>query len=333
MNSTRKHLFILNPKSFWHKWKQEAVLARIHEFFEIMGNDNYTVHISRFPRDATGFINRFMRDLPAETSLRVYAIGGDGILFDCLNGIAELPNAELAAIPYGHSNSFIRGFGCWENRASFRDISCQVTSSTIPMDIIRCGNRYILNYCTFGIEAMSILNAARLRNNMRESEEFTQWLGRRLYTPLYYMGAVSAYFDKDIHGRHYKIDLDGEDLSGGYCSILIANGPYYDDNKHPASQAMPNDGMMDIILTRSAHPIRAIILIPSYIMGLQHKFPGDFILKRGRKLRISSEDQHPIMSASDGVIFYSRDVTVELMPGALRFVDAAGQGYWGVTNG
>jgi diacylglycerol kinase family enzyme len=324
-----KHLFILNPKSFWHKWKQEAVLARIHDFFKIMGTDNYTVHISRFPRDAMGFIHRFMKELPAETPLRVYAIGGDGILFDCLNGIVGFPNVELAAIPYGYSNNFIRGFD-WKNRSLFRDISRQFTSPAIPMDIIHCGNSYALSFCALGIEAQSVFNIMRLRNNMREGEKFMQWLGRRLYSAIYYVGAVSACFDKEVYRRHYEIDIDGEDLSGNYRSILMANGPYYGGNIHPVSAAMPNDGMMDIVLARSGNPIRAAALIPAYIMGLQHKFPGDFILKRGRKIRIGSGE--PIMAASDGIIFYGKDFTVELMPGALRFVDVTGQGYRGVAD-
>ncbi|MDR1576590.1 MAG: hypothetical protein LBS37_11340 [Treponema sp.] len=323
MNNTMKHLFILNPKSFWHAWKQEAVLARIHGFFKITGTDNYTVHISRFPRDAVGFITRFMRDLPPETRLRVYAIGGDGILFDCLNGIAALPNAELAALPYGHANSFIWGFGR-QNWSLFRDIARQFTAPAVPMDIMRCGDSYALNFCTAGIEAQAVLNIERLRARIRAGDQFTQWLGRRLYTAIFYAGVLAACFNTDAY-RHYEIDLDGEDLSGGYRSILIANGPYYGGNKHPAPAAMPNDGMMDIILTRDRNPLRAVALLPFYMRGRQERFPGDFVLKRGRKIRISSEE--PFLSTCDGVIFYRKVFSVELLPGALRFVDAARQGY------
>ncbi|MDR2434838.1 MAG: hypothetical protein LBD47_09760 [Treponema sp.] len=323
MNNTMKHLLILNPKSFWHTWKQEAVLARIHEFFKITGADNYVVHISRFPRDATGFIRRFMRELPPGTPLRVYAIGGDGILFDCLNGIAGLPNVELAALPYGHVNSFIWGFGR-QNWPLFRDIARQFTAPTVPMDIMYCGDTYAFNSCTVGIEAQAVLNIERLRNSMREGEQFTRWLGRRLYTAIFYAGAIAACFNKEVY-RHYEIDIDGEDLSGSYRSILIANGPYYGGNKSPASAAMPNDGMMDIILTRSRNPLRAAVLIPFYLKGRQQQFPGDFMLKRGRKIRISSAEL--FLSACDGVIFYRKIFSVELMSGALRFVDAARQGY------
>jgi hypothetical protein len=39
-NNNTKHLFILNPKSFWHKWKQTQVLSRIHGFFNTANNTN-----------------------------------------------------------------------------------------------------------------------------------------------------------------------------------------------------------------------------------------------------------------------------------------------------
>lgn len=326
MNTNVKHLFVLNPKSFWHKWKQDAVLSHIHDFFETEDAENCTVYFSRFPRDAAGFISRFAREFSAETTLRVYAIGGDGILFDCLNGIMGLPNAELAALPYGHTNNFVWGFGK-ENIPLFRNIFLQCTSPAIPMDVIRFGSSYVLNFCTIGLESLAILNAGQLRKDMQKGDKSAQWMCRRLYNAIYYAGFIPACFNKKVLGQYYEIDIDGEDLSGRYRSILIANASYYGGNKHPAASAMPNDGMMDIILARSGSSMRAISMIPFYILGGHDKISGDFIMKRGRKIYVSSRD--PALVNYDGTAFYDGNFTAELMPAALQFVDASGQGYKG----
>jgi len=132
MDKNIMHLFILNPISFWNMWKQTQVLNRIQSFFSTIDNNDYAIHISRFPRDAASFIPVFARALPKGTVLRVYAIGGDGILFDCLNGVMGIENAELASIPYGRTNDFIRGFGKNED-VFFKRLALQYNAPTIPL--------------------------------------------------------------------------------------------------------------------------------------------------------------------------------------------------------
>ncbi len=36
MDHIIRHLFIINPKSFWNKSKQNHVVAKIHQFFKLM---------------------------------------------------------------------------------------------------------------------------------------------------------------------------------------------------------------------------------------------------------------------------------------------------------
>ena len=145
MDSNIKHLFILNPQAFWNKSKHDKVLASIHTYFLSTGR-NYEIFESRFPRDAISYIPLYAKNLSEDISLRVYAIGGDAILYDCLNGIIGLKNAELGVIPYGLTNNFVRGFGK-NAKDFFRNIEMQSKAASVPFDVIRCGNNYSLNYC------------------------------------------------------------------------------------------------------------------------------------------------------------------------------------------
>ena len=302
------------------------VISGIHEFFKSIKNNNYKIHISRFPRDAAGFIPFFSGDLPENTTLRVYAVGGDGILFDCLNGVMGLENAELAAIPYGRTNNFIRGFGKG-NKILFQSMLRQYESPAVPMDVIRCGNNYALDYCIVGVEADALRRTLKIRARMENSNALTQWLSRRLYTFLYLTGAFATYLDGKLLHRQYEVEIDGETTGGFFLTVSVFNGSYYGGSLHPLNSAMPDDGILDMLLIQGRGGLRAFFLLPFYLSGRYKKFPRIFTYKHGRKINIRS-DSHLIVSMDDQV-FYENELTVELLPAAVNFVDAGRQGYKG----
>ena len=329
MNSAVKHLFIINPKSFWHLWKLDEIISKIHTLFREKGDNNYEIHISRFPRDAVGFIPRFAKDFPAETSLRVYAVGGDGILFDCLNGVMGLKNAELAAMPYGRTNNFIRGFGKSE-KTFFRNISRQVNAPAVQMDVMRCGNNYALNHCIIGLEAESVRYAERFRQKMEKGNSFKQWLSRKLYTLLYFAGVVAAHIDDRMLHQRYETEIDGENISGLFWGISAFNSPYYGGNLHPVNEAAPNDGILDFTLIRGQRFLSTYIIFPLYVSGHYKMFPGNLTVKRGQNIKLRSDA--PFTISMDGALFFENEFDIELLPAAIQFVDASACGYRGVCN-
>ena len=319
MNSAKIHLFILNPKSFWNKWKWDQVTSNIKSHFETAGKDNYSLHISKFPREAISFIPSFAKNLSKDTILRVYAVGGDGILFDCLNGIMGLERAELAAIPYGHTNDFIRGFGrnC---KTQFRNMERQLSAPVIPMDVIRIGNNYAINYCSIGLESGAVRKSGHIREHFDKGRILSQWVNRRLYTSNYILGGFVAGMDKKLMLQKYTVNIDGEILNGAFSTIAIFNGSYYGGGMYPIKKAIPNDGILDLILTRGMHILRLFAFVPFYMTNRARLFPKIFIPKQGRKISISSKEH--VLLCMDGEMFFDNNLTLELLPGALQFVNA-----------
>jgi diacylglycerol kinase family enzyme len=328
MNAVR-YLFILNPKSFSSERDWEHILFEIHSFFDIAGHKNCALYVSRYPRDATGYIRSYARNLPKETTLRVYAVGGDGILFDCLNGIMGCEQAELAAIPYGCTNNFIQGFGK-DAKTLFRDIERQLTAPVIHLDVMRYGNNYAMNYCTIGIQSEMIQKARRIREYMSTNRVLDRWLSRRLYNCSYFAGGIAACRNKKLLFQQYVVDIDGEIFSGAYQSLAVFNGPCYGGKMHPVNNAIPNDGMLDILFSRSRGILRTFGLYPFYLTGRSGRFPGEFTLKQGRKISVSSEDL--LLICMDGEVCFDTQFTIELLPAAVRFVDAGRHGYKGMIN-
>jgi diacylglycerol kinase family enzyme len=328
MDKNMKHLFILNPKSFWNMWKQTQVLNRIQSFFSTIDNNDYAIHISRFPRDAAGFIPVFAKTLPKETILRVYAIGGDGILFDCLNGVMGIENAELASIPYGRTNDFIRGFGKNED-VFFKRLALQYNAPTIPLDVIRCGDIYALSHCVIGIEAEIARSVGKIREKMQKGNSLSQWLARKLNILLYYFSVFSVFTDNRLMRQQYELDIDGERLTGVYLGLRIFNSPYINE-WHPVKNALPNDGLLDMIVPHRQGKRQVFRMFPLFFPGTKKTLPKYFIYKQLRKISV---DSNTILRVNlDGIIFFETGIELELLPSAVRFVDATRRGYKGAAD-
>ena len=323
-----KHLFILNPISFPQPAAQIRVEKEIENCFSSMGGQEYSVHLSQYPRDAIGFIRKLVHAYNSDETVRVYAVGGDGILFDCLNGIVGLPNVELAAVPYGTVNDFVRSFGEGKN-ALFRDIRLQASSPAVLTDIIRCGNNYALNYCVLGIESNANMNYIRIYSKssrfIRKFKKFNSFV----YSTLIKASGVRAAFNKNNHSQYYSVTVDGEDLSGVYGCINIANGPCYGGNLNAVISAMPDDGILDTIFFRYPGSAKAVSFFWRYIKGEFRRYPECFLLKKLKKIELHSDD--PLVVCLDGEVFFDTSLIVEIIPQAVKIVAPGGIAYTGKT--
>jgi diacylglycerol kinase family enzyme len=316
-NNDVKHICIVNPESFARKVNLDAF---IDDCSSAMAGRDLTVHISRFPRDAIGVIRDCAANLEPGTHIRVYAVGGDGILFDCLNGVIGLENADIAPMPYGAANDFVRAFGEGQSEL-FRDISRLADACALPTDVIHSTRNYALNFCALGLESYAFLqnhDISRRMNKPLRILPFLPALARRMII-------TASVFQKSVSRQYYRVAIDDEDCSGIYTAINIANGPYYGKNKSAVIHAAPNDGWLDALFTKDCGPMDVMKMAPAYLSGQYQKFPDKIFHRRGRKFSISSDA--PMLVSMDGEIFYDTRLTLEIIPNAVRIVAPAGAAY------
>ncbi len=304
-----KHVFVFNPKSFAQQTQMDYIVDTIGQYFRTQEKPNFSIQISHFPRDAIGIIKREVTASEEGETVRVYAVGGDGILFDCLNGIVGLPNMELTSIPYGKTNDFIRSFG--ENKIqAFKNISSIVSAKPIPMDIISFGSNYAINTLTVGLESSSVVKMSRFsRRHPMFLNQFTF-----LYNIFFTMFGVIGAFDYRVLRQQYNIVIDSVDFSGEYSSINIANGPCYGGNKMAVPMARPDDGIFHTVLFKPIGALRTLMVLPHYLKG---KPPSNCKLVQAKKLEIRSKA--PLQIQADGEIFFDTNITIEIKPGAVMF--------------
>jgi YegS/Rv2252/BmrU family lipid kinase len=315
---TRKHMFVINPKSFRQRKDMDTVIETIRHCFKTKGESDPHIHISRFPRDAIAVIRKYAAEFLEDVTIRVYAVGGDGILFDCLNGIIGLANMELAIVPYGNMNDFVRAFG--ENKKEvFRDIAKQATSPVISTDVLYCGNNYALNTCTIGMEAYAVHKGLAMNERFKAAIEILPLsIGESIYEFLYFFGGILSTTNSKILNQHYQISIDEHGFSGNFSCINIANGPCYGGDKTPVPPAMPDDGYFDVMLFKSINALKFIKNGLEYMYGKYRKFPEYIQHQRAKEIIIRSEI--PLMLQLDGEIFIDTNITVKIIPAAVKIV-------------
>jgi diacylglycerol kinase family enzyme len=304
-----KHVFVVDPKVFINQqWKMDGLVDSIGQYFRTQEKPNFSILFSHYPRDAIGLIQKQVAEAEDFETVRVYAMGGDDILFDCLNGIAGLPNMELAIAPFGNTNSFIRAFG--EGKAElFKMIDSLAESGTIPTDMIEVGNNCVINGCSIGS------NSAKAMKKTEIKEKMGQGISRFFMGFWFFINNISSMFDKEIIAHHYNITIDDVDYSGNYSQILVVNSPYFGRNKTALKGAALDDGLLDVVLFKSVGPFKTSRSIKRYFRG---KLPSNCILIQAKKVYLKSDT--PMWIKTDSEFLRDTSMTFAVVPGAVQVV-------------
>jgi len=304
-----KHVFVFDPKAFYNQqWKMDNIQDHIGQYFRTLEKPNFSVQNSRYRRNAMLLLEEEVEKAEPGDDIRVYAIGGEEIFYDCLNAAAHFPNMQLAAVPHSQSNDFLKIFG-EKNFESFRDIPSLAQAHTLPTDIIKWGVNYTLNSCYIGMNAVVSKNLKDMRSTLNKGSFL---ILSKLSSMLNY---VMTAFDKKQAGRKFKITVDGVDYSGKYSLIHVANGPYHNGKKTGSVEAMPNDGLLDISLIKASHPLGTLLSMGMYSNG---KRPGNCVYVRGKEVIVQSDNYMWIQM--DNEYFQDTSVTMNLIPNAIQMV-------------
>jgi diacylglycerol kinase family enzyme len=302
-----KHLFIIDSNAFFEQTsKMDSICKHIEDYFKTQENPDYSIVFSKYRREAIIIIKRQMDKIEDDKIMRVYAVGGEEILYDCLNGVVCFKNIELASVPYGEYNDFLSMFG--EKKVElFRDISSIVQAKTIPTDAIKWGIHYSLNSCYIGLNSNTSKKLKEFKKNLNKTSFI---IFSKLFTFLSYF--IST-FDLKTSTQEYKIFIDDLDYSGRYSLIHVANGPYHSGKMTGVSTATPDDGMLDIALIKSYDPMRTMLSLSKYSGG---KPPSNSILLHAKKITVQSDRQ--IWMQMDREYFLDTNVSISVVPQAVN---------------
>ena len=292
-----RYIFYINPAAGKGK-EQQVIIDSINEYFSKREED-YKIYITEAIGDATAHAEK-----QAQTGdkIRMFAVGGEGAVFEVLNGIIGYDNVELGVIPCGSANDFLKFFN---SRDSFLDIDRQIGGESVTMDVIKAGDKYCLNGCSVGMDAVVARNMVKFRRLPFVSGSLA-----------YNLAIFKTFLGK--LGITANISVDGKAPQEKNCLFaVIANAPYYGGGYKGAPDAVPFDNKLDFTLVDNISKLKILKFISVYKKG-KHKSLDFCTLENCSSMEFTAEK--PIPVNLDGEIIETDHMKFKLVKGAVKFI-------------
>lgn len=291
-----KHIFIVNPVA----GKGKAVNAYISTIEQYTKENNLDaeIYITKESRDGQRFVEEVAKK---GEEVRFYSCGGDGTLYEVVNGCYKYPNCQVANIPLGSGNDFCRLFG---KNTNIQDI---VNGVPMKLDLIETDGVVAINECAMGLDSEICIRQGSYKKIPLVSGE------------LAYTLSALACIIKGKTKNQFKITIDDTEVfEDNYLFCYIGNSRWYGGGYKAAPNAMPNDGLIDCIMLRSDRSaLRLLPLVPLYKKG-EHLDLDITTVRRCKKVKV--ESLKPAAVNIDGECDYVTEKEFKLLESAITFV-------------
>ncbi|MBQ4625880.1 MAG: diacylglycerol kinase family lipid kinase [Clostridia bacterium] len=293
-----KHIFVINPAAGQGK-ALDFIKPKI-EWVCKKYNLDYEIYVTEKKGDGIEYVDNMSR---TGEEIRCYACGGDGTLYDVVNGAFGYPNVQVAVIPLGSGNDFIRLFGTKDEFMVLEDV---VNGVPVSLDVIKCGNEIAINQCSMGMDAEVCAMQGKIK-------KFPLVTGEGAY----YIGCLYAIIRKFKNRFTVSID-DQEPFTKDCLFCFCGNSRWYGGGFKAAPNAQPDDNLLDFVIVESSvSRAKLVTLLNKYKRG-EHLDWDITMFKRGRKLTIHSEK--PAAVNVDGETKYVTDTSFEIIDNGIVFV-------------
>lgn len=297
-----KHIFIINPKS--GKGRKAKKFADAADLYLKKHNLDGYVYRTTGPRDGMRHVEEVAKK---GEPVRFYSCGGDGSLYEVVNGCYKYPNCEIANIPLGSGNDFNRLFG------RNMEIDDHVNGVPVKLDLIETANGEVsINECAMGVDSEVCAKQADFKKLPFVSGELA-----------YTLSAVKVIFGGKFTNR-FKISIDGEFYDDDdYLFCYIGNSRWYGGGYKAAPTAMPNDGLIDCVMVKfpkglsQGNPLNLLPLLGRYKKGEHVEW--DFT-KVVQCKHVKVESVVPAAVNVDGECDYVTEREFKMLEGAVTFI-------------
>ena len=299
-----KHLFIINPTA-----GKGTALTELEDRIarSFAGQDFHVIRTTH-----AGHATALSREA-AESgdAVRIYACGGDGTLNEVVNGAAGFDNTAVTHIPTGTGNDFLKIFGSDAER--FRDPSAFLEAEQAVFDLIDCNGQLSIDIVCAGLDARVGADVHR-------------------YNSLPLVSGIGAYIFSLIVNvlfrplaQPMKVSINDQHWDGDTTILCVCNGRFYGGGFMPVGDAMPDDGILDVLLVPKISLLTLVRVIGRYAKGKYADYPQYIHHFRTQSLSFSSPA--PITAVLDGEILQDQSFTLRLSEKKIHFFYPAGSSY------
>ena len=242
-----KVLIISNPKSGVNNY-ENSINYVINEF------KNLNIEITLIKTSHVGHATQLVKDTDISVYDSVCAMGGDGTLFEVLNGMFSRNESErrpISVIPNGTGNSFMKTIGIESQLSSIEKIA---KNESRPIDVMKavCGDEvlYSLNLIGWGMATDISLLAEGLRI-----------FGGQRYNIASFLEIVKN------KKRTAKLVVDGVEREDNFAFIIACNTKFVGKDMKMAPNAEIDDGKIDLIIVKEASSFTLFSVFPKLFDG------------------------------------------------------------------
>lgn len=299
-----KHLFIINPAS-GKRSSTHALLAQIRAL-----PLEYEIAVTECEGDAQRItLKAAQRGEP----IRIYACGGDGTLSEVCNGAAGQPHIAVTNVPKGTGNDFLKIFGP-DYRRRFYQLEELSRGPETAFDLIECNGKLGLDVVCAGVDA-------RVAADVHHFKDLPLVSGRWAYI----LALVWNVLFKGI-SRHMRVQMGEVDWDGDAALLCVCNGRYYGGGFMPVGEAMPDDGVLDMLLVPKVGPFTLARLVGKYATGRYRELRHIILDYHGQSVTLSSHVK-PLTVVVDGEVMRGRHFTIRLSEKKVNFFYPPGMSY------
>ncbi len=298
-----RHVFIINPVA-GPKNSVKELLAEVETAFS---GEVYEAYETKGAGDARTLAAQAIA--ASAEPVRLYACGGDGTLNEVVNAAAGFDHAAVTNVPMGTGNDFLRIYGK-EGRARFADITALKDGPQTAMDLIDCNGLLGINTVCCGIDARV---AVEVHNYKR-----IPFIGKKM---AYILSLVVNVF-KGITWP-MKVEMGPLRQQGPTAIVCVCNGQYYGGGFHPMPEAVPDDGVLDMLLLGDVSLPQLARYVGKYSHGRYKELPGHIVRSwHGDAVTLSSDRE--MAAVVDGETVWGKEFTIRLSERKVNFFRPVG---------
>jgi len=300
-----KHIFIVNPVAGTGN-AEEKLIPQIKTFLR---NADFDFEIHRSLNKAE--IGSYCRQRASkEDDVRFYACGGDGTVNDVVNGIYGFENAQLAIIPCGSGNDFVRNFS---NKENFFNIEKQTKGNVELVDLIKMttesgSTSYAINMLNIGTDCDVAFESSEMKR-----------LPLVKGSGSYALAAMKILPEKRVYRLQYE--NDGLTYTEDTMLCAVANGRYCGGGFKSCPKANLTDGLMDIAVVYPIKGPKLVQMLLKYHEGkhLDDKNADKYVKYfKANKFKLSPVSK--VNVCIDGECIQFESTEFEILPKGIKVV-------------
>jgi diacylglycerol kinase (ATP) len=290
-----------STKNFWKK---------MDEKFSKVG-----IVVDYFFTERVGHARELAAQILQKGYTKLAVMGGDGTFSEVIDGLMmskeDLSKLNVGIIPFGTGNDWGR---YWHlDRNIDKSIKVLATGKVETVDVGKIEystadkniTRYFINAYGLGFDAKVL----ELTNNLQHTFKGASWT--------YTLALFMTLFKHKSQVMEYE--FDGEKTFKGLSyTASMGNGCYTGGGIKQTPEAVPTDGLLDIIVVENLNLSKILKAVKLLFTGrlLEH---NSVHLYKAKKIKVKSEK--PIISEVDGILQeFTNEIEVELLPKQINFI-------------